>query len=410
MRLAIFSPSVLPVPAVDGGAVEELITYIIEENELQHKYDIDIYTVDNDDKLKNFKYKHTNIISIKYQKNVVKEKFYAQLNKVLIRLPKGRIVSNFSEELVKKYKQNYYDAVLIEDNRYVFNAIIPKLNHEKIFFHIHDDVILPSDDVHGISRILHPAEYNMIRGIIKSSDKIITVSDFLKHRFEKCDADNAVTLYNGIEGSQLHNITEEKKRQLMRQLSISDKDFVITFIGRFTNDKGLDKLLSALKLLADHKSLKCLIVGKNWLHSPTENAYQKKLHNIIKSMPKSVKNRIIFTGYVNHSDINKIYSLSNCVIIPSQVEEAFGVVALEAMTMGVPVIASNSGGLPEVLGNNAIIVNRGKNFISDLAEAIKVLYSNPELIKKISVREKARSRQFPQSKIEYFDNFCKIVK
>ena len=41
MKLAIFSPNIFPIPAVSGGAVEELVTYIIEENEVHHKYDID---------------------------------------------------------------------------------------------------------------------------------------------------------------------------------------------------------------------------------------------------------------------------------------------------------------------------------------------------------------------------------
>lgn len=52
MKLAIISPNILPVPALDGGAVEELTTYIIEENEESHRYDIDLYTIDNDDRLK----------------------------------------------------------------------------------------------------------------------------------------------------------------------------------------------------------------------------------------------------------------------------------------------------------------------------------------------------------------------
>ena len=63
LRLAIISPGFVPVPAVKGGAIEQLIEYFIDGNELEHKYDIDLYTV-NDKLLDNKKYKYTNLIKI----------------------------------------------------------------------------------------------------------------------------------------------------------------------------------------------------------------------------------------------------------------------------------------------------------------------------------------------------------
>ena len=84
MKLAIFAPNVLPVPAIEGGAVEELTTYIIEENEQKHNYDIDLYTIDNGDQLTDLVYNYTNIIRIKYKKNYLKEKVINKLKNSLI--------------------------------------------------------------------------------------------------------------------------------------------------------------------------------------------------------------------------------------------------------------------------------------------------------------------------------------
>lgn len=64
IKLAIISPGFLPVPAVNGGAVEQLITNILDENEKNHTFDIDVYTI-NDPKLSKLNYKYTNIIVIK---------------------------------------------------------------------------------------------------------------------------------------------------------------------------------------------------------------------------------------------------------------------------------------------------------------------------------------------------------
>ena len=409
MKLAIFAPNVLPVPAVDGGAVEELTTYIIEENERKHFYDIDLYTVDNDNKLKDFHYNYTNIIRTKYKANRFKTIIINMLNHFLVRTPNGRVISDFSEYITRNFKKNYYDIVLVEDNRQVFNSIARKIKHEKLIFHVHDDIYPPINCNNKFKILVQPMEYNMIRGIIRASDKIITVSHYLEERFNRFGAKNTTTLYNGILKDELIPISLEDKSILKKKYGISRGDTVFTFIGRFVSDKGIDKLLSALTLLKNCKNLKCLIVGKNWLHSHAENEYTSKLKRIMNEMSDDLKSRIIFTGYVDHKNINEIYSISDCIVIPSQCEEAFGVVALEAMSMGIPVIASKSGGLTEVVANAGLMVERGNNFVPELAKTMKKVYANPALRESLSEKGKRRSKMFPQTREDYFNNFCRIV-
>lgn len=412
MKLAIFAPNILPVPAIKGGAVEELTTYIIEENDKSHRYDIDLYTVDNDGILNDINYKYTKIIKVKFRPNGKKDKYFFYRNKLIRRFPSGRIESNFSRTMASYFKTDYYDAVLIEDSREIFNSVLPKIKDEKLYFHLHDDFDLPNENTSRLKKIIKPLDLNMVKNMIKKSYRIITVSDYLKKRLEKLGANNIVTLYNGIIRTELiPQNSVESKAHWIKKLNIDpENDFVITFIGRFTSDKGPDKLLKALKLLKGKGHIKCLIVGKNWLHSERENNFTYELNKIYDQLPLEVKKNILFTGYVDHSKIGEIYSISNCLIIPSQYEEAFGVVALEAMSLGVPVIASNSGGLPEVLGNTGIIVKRGPKFESNLAAEIKKLAESRKLQMKIEKKEIMRSHDFPNTKEEYFNNFCKIVK
>ena len=410
MKLAVFAPNVLPVPALNGGAVEELTTYFIEENEKKHIYDIDLYTVDNYNRLSNFQYKYTNILQIKYKPNLVKQRIINISNGFLVRMPNGRVISDFSECLTCDFKENYYDMVIVEDNREVFNSITRKINQEKLIFHVHDDIYPPKDNISKIQRLIHPKQYNTIKGIINSSDKIITVSHYLEKRFKKYGAKNTVTLYNAVLKDNLIPTSLENQRLWKKKFGISNENIVFAFIGRFTSDKGIDKLLNALKLLKNCSDLRLLIVGKNWLHSHAENEYSSKLKSIVKTMSPELQSRIIFTGYIDHKKINEIYSISDCLVIPSQYEEAFGVVALEAMTMGLPVIASNSGGLPEVLGNSALIVDRGVNFVPNLAKAMQQLYLDPDLRSTLGKISKSRSNSFPKTMEEYFNDFCKILK
>lgn len=411
MKLAIFSPSILPVPAVEGGAVEELITYIIKANEKNHIYDIDLYTIDKNDKLVNLNYKFTKIKRYKYCENKTRSKFLNYINKITSRLPNGRIVSDFSEFMASKYKTDYYDLVLVEDNRQILNSISRKIKNERVFFHLHDDISLPTPNDNKLQKIFYPRDLNLIRGISKTSYKIITVSHYLENRIKGLGLNNVVTLYNGIDMANFSQISKENKEKLLNSYGIAENDVVFTFIGRFSPEKGLDTLLTALRYLKADKNIKILIVGKNWFHSNRENEYINKLKKIYQKLDPNIQSKIKFTGYIKHEEIKNIYAVSDCIVVPSQIEEAFGMVALEAISFGVPVIASNAGGLVEVVDSScAIIIPNDDKFEVNLAKAMDKLFKHPLLRKKMRINGFKVSRKFAKSKKEYFKEFCKIVK
>ena len=123
-----------------------------------------------------------------------------------------------------------------------------------------------------------------------------------------------------------------------------------------------------------------------------------------------IKNRVKFIGYVPNQELTDLYSISDCIVIPSQVEEAFGLVALEAMKMGKPVIASNSGALPEVLAKDgSIIVNKESNFVHNLASSIEILSKNIQLREKMGISNFNKSKTFPQNEFEYFSLIKKAM-
>ena len=122
--------------------------------------------------------------------------------------------------------------------------------------------------------------------------------------------------------------------------------------------------------------IKLLIVGSPFFARTQQSAFQRKL----EQQAKSLGNRVQFTGYIPNEDLPDYYRLADLCCVPTLVEEAAGLVAVEAMACGRPVLATRSGGMPEYLaGSQAVLVERGDTVTDQLAWSIRMLYEHPAL-------------------------------
>ena len=398
-KLAIISPGFMPVPAVRGGAIEQLIEYFIDGNELEHKYDIDLYTI-NDKLLDNKKYNYTNLIKIDNKQNKwIWHFIYGVKNKLSVFLHIEQTYSYVRYKIAKKYKRNYYDVILVENNMDLYKDLYPKLTHEKIYFHLHNNV-----DCGDNAKTKEKTSF-----VLNTADEIWVVSNFLRKRLLRIDSNkkaNIKVIYNGIISDDFKQLNEIERKSVRGKLGIKDTKIVFTFVGRLCNEKGIDKFIQAMQLLKDKENIEYIIVGNNFFGTSSEDTYIKKL----KDSAKGLENKIHFTGYIENKKLYKIYSVSDVVVIPTQVEETFSVVALEAMAMGLPVIASNSGGLPEVLSDKcAEFIKRDKDFVNNLSKEIDNLAENKELREKMGKAGKKRSKLFPNSAMDYYFALDKII-
>ncbi|MCI6873805.1 MULTISPECIES: glycosyltransferase family 4 protein [Hallerella] len=146
--------------------------------------------------------------------------------------------------------------------------------------------------------------------------------------------------------------------------------YKILFVGRHIERKGIEYLIQAAKLL-DPKKFEVRIVGKGNL---TES---------LKNLAKEIQTEnVTFTGLLSPDDLRKEYQESNCFVLPAIVDskgdtEGLGVVLVEAMQYGLPVVASNVGGIPDVVvdGETGVLVPE-KNPAA-LAAAFQKLESDP---------------------------------
>lgn len=167
--------------------------------------------------------------------------------------------------------------------------------------------------------------------------------------------------------------------ELARQLGFSPEEFVIGFVGRFVPEKGLLTLWQALsKLQGSPHPWRCLMLGRGPL--------QEQLAQ--QAQAWGLQERITFIESVPHDDVPRYINLMQALVLPSETtyqfktltaagwKEQFGHVLIEAMACRVPVIGSDSGEIPHVIGEAGLVFPEGN--AEALAGHLKTLMEQPE--------------------------------
>ena len=160
------------------------------------------------------------------------------------------------------------------------------------------------------------------------------------------------------------------KMNIREEFAFLTEDTVITAVGHSVEVKGWDIAIKAFALVAKNNPfVKLLLVGKH-----TSFEFHQKLCSLIKEL--KLTDRVTFTG--SRSDIENILKASDLFIFPSR-SEGVGGALIEARAAGLVCVATNSGGIPEVIedGVNGLLFQRGN--IEELAEKINFVLSNNDL-------------------------------
>ena len=180
----------------------------------------------------------------------------------------------------------------------------------------------------------------------KKSKALVTVSEFSKRELAqayKIPASKIFVAPNGL-GNDIHILSEEELKQIDMSKFKSEK--YILSVGTIEPRKNLDGLIKAFEILKrnpEMSDLKLLVAGaKGWLESTVGNTWGAS----------GVKEDIEFLGYVSDLELNVLMQNAKVFALTSFVE-GFGIPPLEAMTVGTPVVVSNTSSLPEVCGDFA---------------------------------------------------------
>lgn len=215
---------------------------------------------------------------------------------------------------------------------------------------------------------------------LKKIDHVVAVSDANKDLLIKLypELKNKIsTIHNGIDidkfdKSLFHFSTQYKARIKEQLFNAKNEDFIILSIAALHPRKGLNYLMEAFKNIhAKDPKTKLIIVG--------EGPERKNLTKLIKIL--ELDNDVMLLGEQNN--IPQILKSSDLFVLAS-LKEAFGLVLLEAMAAQIPVIASEVGGIPEIIQHNksGLLVQPAN--IEDLTNGIRTIMNNPALKQKLT--------------------------
>jgi len=203
-------------------------------------------------------------------------------------------------------------------------------------------------------------------------------------------------------GVDPHFFTPLNKFRSKVHLGLSPKRFIL-FVGRIDPVKGIDTLLKAMAIVRnklDHaQEVNLLIIGGDLDHS----AYSKdsEMHKLKQLMTKlGLKNMVTFLGAQRQDQLPYFYSVAEVCILPSRYE-SFGMVALEAMACGIPVIASKVGGLTSFIQDEITGFLVPEEDEKSLAEKILTLLNHPFLKDRLGSQARSRAKEFSWQNIAH---------
>lgn len=201
--------------------------------------------------------------------------------------------------------------------------------------------------------------------MIRLSDRLTTHT--LAHRDEICNdfkinPDRFKIIPHGIQLPE--NITVEKSTQSLEKINV-------LYVGRFEYRKGIDVLLEAIPLVLDKmNNIYFTLVGQ-----VSENIYQHKFQTM---WGKKLDTYVTFAGKVDSEKLHQMYRECDLFVAPSRYE-SFGLIYVEAMSYGKPVIGCKTGGIPEVIEEEVTGLLAQSGDPKDLAEKILKLAGDADL-------------------------------
>ncbi len=389
-KIALVLPEVYPVPAVKGGAIEELVTILIEQNEIEQKAEFVVFSMANakaEEKSK--EYKHTKVVFI--QKTSFCDRLINRMLRYSNPFIKGKTLIDIAyyRRVFRYLKEHSVDAIVAEGGLYhEFRRFSEEFGKEKLYLHIHHHLLCEPyiDHLYG---------------------GVIGISEFTTKEWMRTTEDKEVrpyTVYNCVNEEKFNKkITATEREQIRAEFGFMPEDIVVMYCGRILEVKGAKELVQAIININD-PHIKLLMIGSAISGGNVQTPYVAEVQKLVEQSEDRVK----FTGYIDNHKLYRYYQSADMQVVPSLWEEAAGLIAIEGMLSGLPLIVTKSGGLVEYATSDTAIWVEREGIVENLEREIKNLARDKRKREQMKRASKEGAKAFPKSR--FYNDFIEVFE
>jgi glycosyltransferase involved in cell wall biosynthesis len=206
------------------------------------------------------------------------------------------------------------------------------------------------------------------------ASEVIVNSNYMKNEIQRIFGlpyDKINVIPNGVKLDKFEGI--ERDYDLRRQYAM-DNEKIILYVGRLVYEKGVQNLIGAMpKILENYHDSKLVICGRGGMM----DELKQEAHNL------GIDEKVYFVGYCDAAKVQKMYINADIAVFPSTYEP-FGIVALEGMLSGTPIVVSDVGGLNEIVEHGVTGMKSYAGNSNSIADSVLALLYDQELCNKVS--------------------------
>lgn len=277
------------------------------------------------------KLKHTSFrnIDLTTKKSIVVKYIFAIKNRIQHAKNNEYYIRQVIRDLKKRREENSYDLIIFENEEGSIPLFKKKTKTTtKIVLHLHNDYI--------------NVERKNSRTILENCNEVWCVSKYIESRVKEVLEIKTLVIPNMFSSVSCNRNIVSKLKEKYR----TKNNMVYAYLGRLRENKGVKQLIESFNNVAANSNDNRLLLIGDYDEGKKEKRFKKEIEKSIEG-----RNNITHIEYVGQDNIINYLSIADILVVPSICNEAFGMVVLEGMQAGVHIIATRTGGIPEVGGN-----------------------------------------------------------
>jgi spore coat protein SA len=341
LKVAIITPGVYPIPGKKSTSVE----LVVQKTSNLLQKDVDVIIFGKKTKNQPFNERLGNITYYRYY-------FHSK---------------TYIQNVVQQLQIDKPDIIQVENRPKFVKFIRQAIPSAKIIL-----------TLHSVTFISPPyMRKRLLNNYLTQTNVIVVNSRFLKNYVlgkTTLDSKKIIVNHLGVNHDQFKpkwQLDSTASLEMLRKILGVSQNKILLYVGRLVKIKGVHHILEAMpEIVKADPSIRLIIAGSPFRH--------RTYFDHLKKLAEGVKDYVVFTSFIPNDKIHELFQLSDILLVPSAQKEAFGLVNLEAMSTGTPVIATKSGGIPEIIehGKTGYLINPS-TIREDLTKHILELLSNP---------------------------------